>query len=104
MTRCLWGGRQYNCSDIFQTRKNFEGFCCSFNYVRPIAAKLFEKSSNKRSGDETNFHNKILHVVNYGMEYGLSFRINNDLEDYFFTTIPSTGITVDIIYFSREKC
>jgi hypothetical protein len=28
----MWEGNIYNCSDLFEERKSYDGFCCSFNY------------------------------------------------------------------------
>lgn len=35
LVRCRWMGTVKDCSDIFQMRKSMEGYCCSFNYIRP---------------------------------------------------------------------
>lgn len=33
---CSWGGKVVNCSTIFQQRYTYEGFCCTFNYIKPF--------------------------------------------------------------------
>ncbi|XP_071455764.1 sodium channel protein Nach-like [Hetaerina americana] len=32
LVRCKWLGEERNCTELFQTIKAMEGFCCSFNY------------------------------------------------------------------------
>ncbi|KAE8743092.1 hypothetical protein FOCC_FOCC011338 [Frankliniella occidentalis] len=32
---CRWAGKAKPCTELFETRKTMEGYCCTFNYVRP---------------------------------------------------------------------
>lgn len=35
LLKCKWAGKFRNCSELFDFRLTSEGFCCTFNYVRP---------------------------------------------------------------------
>jgi hypothetical protein len=37
----MWEGEIHNCSDLFEERKSFDGFCCSFNYRGLVESKTY---------------------------------------------------------------
>lgn len=36
LIKCQWEGKDIECGEIFFTRLTNDGFCCSFNNVRPL--------------------------------------------------------------------
>lgn len=41
--KCQWEGRDVPCDEIFSTRLTGEGFCCTFNNVRPLDTLSFSE-------------------------------------------------------------
>lgn len=42
--KCIWAGEIVNCTEIILTRRTNEGFCCTFNYVRPSEEANYTKA------------------------------------------------------------
>ncbi|CAH2000835.1 unnamed protein product [Acanthoscelides obtectus] len=91
---CRWADEQQDCSKLFSTRITYDGFCCTFNYVRQFTnSKIYSNSGQKiEPGSE-----EPRKPIGAGMMNGLSLALKNDLDDYFFTTLETTGVQgVDI--------
>lgn len=43
LIKCQWEGHDVACDKIFSTRLTFEGFCCTFNNVRPKETLSFSE-------------------------------------------------------------
>ncbi|KAJ3648155.1 hypothetical protein Zmor_019977 [Zophobas morio] len=84
---CLWGGVEVNCSTIVHMRLTFEGYCCTFNYIKN-ASDLWEE--HRHPAKLAPAHGTP------GMKDGLSVTINNDPDDYFYTTLSSSGVNVHV--------
>lgn len=78
--KCRWGGEDRNCSEIIQTRRTNEGFCCTFNYVR---------SSN----DSDNYEAEARVAAGIGPDMGLTILLNLSSADYFYPLKNFVGAT-----------
>lgn len=84
---CTFMGQKQNCSKIFALRTTYNGYCCAFNYVRPHVNNMLNETIPSLSP---------IKVTKSGINNGLELLIDNDLEDYFFSTLPTVGVTVQI--------
>lgn len=80
LVKCKWGGQNLNCSEIIQTRRTNEGFCCTFNYVR---------SSN----DSDNYEASARIAAGIGPDMGLTILLNLSSADYFYPLKNFVGAT-----------
>ncbi|KAF5288734.1 hypothetical protein FQA39_LY15306 [Lamprigera yunnana] len=81
---CIWRRLTYNCSNLFQLRSTPIGFCCAFNY-----------RTQSRYAKKLKFRYKM-GLKHVGSNNGLIVTVTNNLSDYFYTTLPSVGITVQV--------
>jgi acid-sensing ion channel, other len=50
LIKCKWGGEYMNCSEILETRRTSEGYCCTFNYVRRTDNTMKMKEARPPAG------------------------------------------------------
>ncbi|XP_076269207.1 pickpocket protein 28-like isoform X1 [Rhynchophorus ferrugineus] len=90
---CSWNSVTYDCKDIFQTRLSDSGFCCMFNYVRASTRPdLYDEHINRPIPTE------VKHFEGRNLGNGLSVTINNNLSDYFYTTMATQGILLKAFF------
>lgn len=77
--KCKWGGAEVQCSDILKDRTTNEGFCCTFNYVRPSTF------------NET--HHKPIIAAGIGPDMGLTVLLNLSIIDYYYPLKNFGGAT-----------
>ncbi|KAJ3643910.1 hypothetical protein Zmor_015337 [Zophobas morio] len=85
LLRCSWKNQEVNCSEIFQLRLTFEGYCCVFNYVKETNEVISE-----------SFRQNEIMFGEAGLHSGLTVVLNNQLNDYFYTKQASMGANVHI--------
>nr|XP_015836317.1 PREDICTED: pickpocket protein 19-like isoform X2 [Tribolium castaneum] len=83
LSSCLWRNMEVNCSTIFYQRLTYDGFCCVFNYVKFTQELTYEIDQKPVTTDA-------------GVENGLFVAVNNNLQDYFYTTISAVGVIIHI--------
>lgn len=76
--KCKWGGDEVNCTEIISTRRTNEGFCCTFNYVRPSEEGNFTKAKTS---------------AGIGPEMGLTLLMNLSDVDTFYRLKNFIGAT-----------
>ncbi|KAJ3642287.1 hypothetical protein Zmor_025087 [Zophobas morio] len=76
LVSCVWQTRDVKCSEIFQMKLTQSGFCCVFN----------------------NYNNSSFFGAEAGFDRGLQIGVRNQLEDYFYSTLSSTGVVVQIFH------
>ncbi|KAG5683718.1 hypothetical protein PVAND_012983 [Polypedilum vanderplanki] len=89
LLKCKWGGALVNCSSFLQTRLTYEGFCCTFNYVRPS------------SDNETVVEAKA--AAGVGPDMGLTILLNLSIADYAYTLKNFAGASA-FIFDPYEFC
>ncbi|XP_052126950.1 sodium channel protein Nach-like isoform X2 [Frankliniella occidentalis] len=84
---CRWAGKAKPCTELFETRKTMEGYCCTFNYVRPT-------DNFDTSYDETGevVAEDAQRSLADGPMMGLSVLVNSNISDYFYPLLPTTGV------------
>ncbi|CAO1382092.1 unnamed protein product [Diamesa hyperborea] len=87
IVKCKWGGKSIDCHEIIETRRTSEGFCCTFNYVRPMEKNAVVKIPRKPSG--------------IGPEQGLTVLVNLTSVDYYYPLKTFVGATI-LIYDPSE--
>ncbi|RZC33567.1 pickpocket protein 19-like, partial [Asbolus verrucosus] len=80
LKNCYWKNVRVNCSSIFTMRQTHDGYCCVFNYVK-LTSETLDYEVNKEPM-----------TTEAGVENGLYVSVNNNLEDYYYTTLSSAGI------------
>nr|CAI5868401.1 unnamed protein product [Callosobruchus analis] len=88
---CRWAGKSGDCTKLFTRRITYDGFCCTFNYVRPFTNSKIYTDTGKKLQVEVKEPKK---PIGAGAINGLSIALKNDLEDYFFTSLETTGYKV----------
>ncbi|KAK9876129.1 hypothetical protein WA026_011246 [Henosepilachna vigintioctopunctata] len=86
LTDCRWDGEIRPCSDLFINELTMDGFCCIFNYFnrnKPQISKIMQEHNNR-----------TLHSIRFGRDFGLSFRVNSNISDYYYTPIATMGVKV----------
>lgn len=83
IVKCKWGGQERNCIEIIHTRRTNQGFCCTFNYVRP-------------SNDEFNYELEPKVAAGIGPDMGLTLLMNLSSSDYFYPLKNLVGATAII--------
>ncbi|RZC33568.1 glutamate receptor 2, partial [Asbolus verrucosus] len=84
LNSCTWQRVRINCSEIFLMRLTYEGYCCVFNYIKEIP--------NERTTE------KMPLTTESGLENGLSVEITNKVDDYFYSTLSSVGVTAHVFF------
>ncbi|XP_068903807.1 sodium channel protein Nach-like isoform X2 [Tenebrio molitor] len=85
LVNCHWQSQEVNCSDMFQMRLTYEGYCCIFNYI---------KKTNEIVGD--SFRDREVLFGYPGLGNGLTVELRNELDDYFYTKQASLGANVHV--------
>jgi len=85
--KCKWGGAEVKCSDYLRDRTTNEGFCCTFNYVRP---STFNETPDKP-----------LIAAGIGSDMGLTILLNLSLSDYYYP-LKNFGGATTLIFDSTE--
>ncbi|VEN36620.1 unnamed protein product [Callosobruchus maculatus] len=88
---CRWAGEKRDCSKLFTRRITYDGFCCTFNYVRPFTNSKIYTDTGKKLQVEVK---EPKTPIGAGAINGLSIALKNDLEDYFYTSLETTGYKV----------
>ncbi|KAJ8916278.1 hypothetical protein NQ315_016419 [Exocentrus adspersus] len=91
LQQCKWEGKEYPCGQLFFTRLTFDGFCCVFNYIRPSKRSKFYGTRNDYTIPAEPYKSH-----GAGMRYGLEVVLSNDIDDYLYTTMATTGYKVHI--------
>uniref|UniRef100_A0A336LQH8 CSON001059 protein n=1 Tax=Culicoides sonorensis TaxID=179676 RepID=A0A336LQH8_CULSO len=76
-----FNGIHYKTSEVFQLNKADEGFCCTFNYLRP---------SDTVYNDTLSPENKTF-PIQIGMENGFEFFVFHNESDYYYPTMNTIG-------------
>ncbi|XP_018562616.1 pickpocket protein 28-like [Anoplophora glabripennis] len=93
LQKCRWNSQNYPCEDIFLTRMTFDGVCCVFNYIRPSERASLYINQNRHAVPSEP---EVSHGS--GMQYGLEVVLNNDVDDYFYPTLETTGFKVHFFH------
>ncbi|XP_044764367.1 sodium channel protein Nach-like isoform X2 [Coccinella septempunctata] len=83
LSDCRWGGFNRPCADLFINELTMDGFCCVFNYFNknnPNVSKIMQENDNR-----------TLHSTKFGRNFGLTFRVNTNISDYFYSPIATMG-------------
>ncbi|XP_057668011.1 sodium channel protein Nach-like [Diorhabda carinulata] len=86
LLKCVWGGIEYNCDELLQSRITFDGRCCLFNYIPTIKNKNYRK--------EKIFEK--LYARGAGVNKGLQLTLKDNTDDYFVTTTETNGYLIYI--------
>jgi len=66
LERCMWEGKIHNCSDLFEERKSFDGFCCSFNYRGLVELETYVvrlcRGPQETGSTESIYRTHLLHI------------------------------------------
>ncbi|XP_034239542.1 sodium channel protein Nach-like [Thrips palmi] len=99
---CKWAGKTKPCMDLFETRKTMDGYCCTFNYVRPsdnFDTRLLANGSiaaarrhDVKDHDSDRPPTEAEQSLTAGPMMGLSVLVNSNLSEYFYPLLPTTGI------------
>ncbi|CAK1588677.1 unnamed protein product [Parnassius mnemosyne] len=85
--RCMWKNTLYACDQLFQQIITPLGVCCTFNYYAVDAAEASYKS-------DINYLPNPRRVASCGYGTALTVMIHIDTDDYFSTSVPSSGAVV----------
>lgn len=80
--RCRWEGTIVDCKEIFSVSETYQGYCCSFNILKPVGSSVAAKIQKIR---KTQF---------FGPDMGLSVIINPLIEKNAMTSVNSEGIKI----------
>ena len=83
MFRCRWEGNIVDCKDVFAVTETYQGYCCSFNMLKPVFS---EQTANKT---RKNFKTQY-----FGPKLGLSVVLEPLIEPKALTTVSSDGIKI----------
>lgn len=83
--RCRWEGNIMDCKDLFTVTETYQGYCCSFNILKPVFG---EQAPNKTK--------KIRKTQFFGPEMGLSLILEPLIETGAMTTVSSDGLKIMI--------
>ena len=86
MYRCQWAGEIIDCKKLFQVSETYQGYCCSFNIMKPQKATSTEERG--KTARKTHF---------FGPDMGLSVVLNPLIEKNAMTSVNSEGIKI-LIY------
>ncbi|CAH0585757.1 unnamed protein product [Chrysodeixis includens] len=88
LVRCAWNTEPRDCLDLFDFRLTMNGYCCTFNYLRPYDS-IFESitSSTTRSIDMYRYGNKS----SFDFDQGLKVLLRLNESDDFFYNVPLQG-------------
>lgn len=81
--RCRWEGKISNCSELFSVSETYQGYCCSFNILKPIGSTVSAVRNQKAR--KTQFS---------GPEMGLSVILKPLIERNAMTSVNSEGIII----------
>ncbi|KAF5282751.1 hypothetical protein FQR65_LT02748 [Abscondita terminalis] len=79
LVECIWKTKTYKCSKLFHLRATYLGFCCTFNYLLPFTKDKVD-----------------LRLGVAGPQNGLIVEAKSDINDYFYPSLPTTGLSVQI--------
>jgi acid-sensing ion channel, other len=82
MFRCRWEGVIMDCKELFTVSETYQGYCCSFNILKPIGSSLAAKKP------------KIRKTQYFGPEMGLSVIMNPLIERNAMTSVNSEGMKI----------
>lgn len=83
--RCRWEGKIMDCKDLFTVTETYQGYCCSFNILKPVFG---EQTANKTK--------KIRNTQFFGSAMGLSLILEPLIEPHALTTVSSDGVKIMI--------
>lgn len=86
--RCRWQGKITDCKELFAVSETYQGYCCSFNILRPTSVTAINKNQTVR---KTHF---------FGPDMGLSVILNPLIEKQAMTSVNSEGIKILINEFN----
>lgn len=92
---CSWLGKDYNCSDIFDSIQTISGLCCTFNYHGLTNGILLNYRTTNRSDD-------LLYVFGAGKDVGLTVKIDIETSTYMSPTYPFYGAEI-FVHHSYEQ-
>ncbi|XP_047355458.1 sodium channel protein Nach-like isoform X2 [Vespa velutina] len=84
LNKCLFNGKEYNCTELFSFEKTQDGYCCTFNYII------------KGNANNDKEPMKVRTVKDLGVERGLTVVMEPFLDDYFYTVLPVIGWKVTL--------
>lgn len=82
MNRCRWEGVIVDCKELFLVSETYQGYCCSFNMLKPTGSLIAQKNQKAR---KTQY---------FGPDMGLSVIINPLIEVNAMTSVNSEGIKI----------
>ncbi|CAG5007217.1 unnamed protein product [Parnassius apollo] len=85
--RCMWKNTLYGCDQLFQQIFTPLSICCTFNYYAVDVLEAGYKSN-------LNYLPNPRRVASCGYGTALTVMIHIDTEDYFSTSVPSSGAVV----------
>ena len=80
--QCRWEGVIMDCKELFSVSETYQGFCCSFNILKPASSSVAAKRP------------KIRKTQYFGPDMGLSVIINPLIEKKAMTSVNSEGIKI----------
>lgn len=86
--RCRWEGVIMDCKELFSVSETYQGYCCSFNVLKPFKSTVAAKVQKIR---KTQF---------FGPEMGLSVILNPLIEPNALTSVNSEGMKMLINEFN----
>ncbi|XP_048518670.1 uncharacterized protein LOC109534697 isoform X2 [Dendroctonus ponderosae] len=87
---CIWNSEPYDCADLFETRLTDTGLCCTFNYPLETAERKIISDRGAKLVDTPR------QFMGIGVASGLSLIVNNNLTDYFYTSMATRGVLLKI--------
>uniref|UniRef100_A0AAR5P4S3 Sodium channel protein Nach n=1 Tax=Dendroctonus ponderosae TaxID=77166 RepID=A0AAR5P4S3_DENPD len=87
---CIWNSEPYDCADLFETRLTDTGLCCTFNYPLETAERKIISNRGAKLVDTPR------QFMGIGVASGLSLIVNNNLTDYFYTSMATRGVLLKI--------
>lgn len=80
--RCRWEGVIIDCKELFMVSETYQGYCCSFNMLKPTGSSIAQKAQ------------KIRKTQYFGPDMGISVIINPLIEKNAMTSVNSEGIKI----------
>ncbi|XP_049694451.2 sodium channel protein Nach isoform X1 [Helicoverpa armigera] len=87
LVRCVWNTEPRKCLDLFDFRLTMNGYCCTFNYLRPHDTIFENVTNSSRNTDMYRYGNKSF----FDFDQGLKVLLRLNESDDFFYNIPLQG-------------
>ncbi|CAG9854878.1 unnamed protein product [Phyllotreta striolata] len=88
--KCIWSGLTKKCSNIIKQVRTTQGYCCSFNNF------VFANATPSTGFISDKEPNAPFRTSSCGYHSGLILLIDNDIDDYYASSVPTLGHRIQI--------